>query len=140
MIDFQSKRYINIPHILSILDHNAFSNENENLESKFKTDVNHKSNKSSGLWIIPSYFNHSCCPNLIRIFFSDVMLIYTKFDIKAGEELNISYIGFEPCFESRQSSLKSYEFVCDCPCCQSDKKETINHLKKERKEILKKVI
>ncbi len=114
------------------MDHNAFSNEHLKSHSQ-------SNNKSSGLWILPSYFNHSCCPNLIRIFFSDVMLIYAKYDIKAGEELNISYIGFESCYESRQLSLKAYEFECSCPCCQLDKKEAIN-LKNERQEILKKVI
>ena len=68
------------------------------------------------------------------------MLIYAKFDINAGEELNISYIGFDPCCETRQLSLNVYGFECDCVRCMLDKRQADHFYKKERNEILKKVI
>ena len=132
----QKKIPINIPQILAILDYNAFSNE-PNAHSQCHAGIK-SSNKSSGLWIFPSYFNHACMPNLNRIFMSDLMLIYTKTNISAGEELTISYIGFDPSYESRKLKLKNYEFECDCLCCRKDQQE--NSLKKERIEIIQKVI
>ena len=115
----------------------AFSNEN--LYSNFDMQNTRKSsNKSSGLWILPSYFNHACAPNLIRIFLSDLMLIYAKREIKAGEELTHSYIAFDSNYETRKLNLKSYDFDCDCSCCQSDKIKLESDFEKERKEILKK--
>ena len=68
------------------------------------------------------------------------MLIYAKFDINAGEELNISYIGFDPCCETRQLSLNVYGFECDCVRCMLDKRQADHFYMKERNEILKKVI
>jgi len=68
------------------------------------------------------------------------MLIYAKFDINAGEELNISYIGFDPCCETRQLSLNVYGFECDCARCMLDKRQADHFYKKERNEILKKVL
>lgn len=33
-----------------------------------------------GLWLVPSYFNHSCVPNCQRVFFGDTMFLYANKD------------------------------------------------------------
>ncbi|KAJ2992496.1 hypothetical protein HDV02_003039 [Globomyces sp. JEL0801] len=58
----------------------------------------------TGLWILPSFFNHSCIDNAQRVFRGDVMIITAKQYISKGEE----------------SSLKQYGFVCKCALCVSD--------------------
>uniref|UniRef100_A0A915E796 SET domain-containing protein n=1 Tax=Ditylenchus dipsaci TaxID=166011 RepID=A0A915E796_9BILA len=47
---------------------------------------------ASGLWILPSFLNHSCVANACRIFYADVMMVYAISDIEQGEEINHSYI------------------------------------------------
>lgn len=49
--------------------------------------------ENSGIWIFPSYFNHSCVPNTIRIYLKDFVLFYAFKDIELDEELTIQYCG-----------------------------------------------
>lgn len=44
-----------------------------------------------GLWLVPSYFNHSCIPNCQWVFFGDTMFIYANKDIDTGTELFIQF-------------------------------------------------
>ncbi|CAO3573932.1 unnamed protein product [Mortierella alpina] len=41
-------------------------------------------------------FNHSCSPNLYHVAHNSQLLVFTARDIQSGEELNISYLEFEP--------------------------------------------
>lgn len=58
-------------------------------------------NSNSGLWITPSYFNHSCAPNTTQLYLRDFLMIYTTRDIQKGEELTCDWLGTE-CYSKRQ--------------------------------------
>lgn len=80
--------------------------------------------KNSGLWILPSFFNHSCLPNTLRIFFSDVMFIYARRDINESEELTVNYTGNEVEYQQRKEILNEiYGFECCCELCKYDKQD-----------------
>jgi tetratricopeptide (TPR) repeat protein len=49
---------------------------NNNSYDDPRFDLNEEDN--TGLWILPSYFNHACVPNTDRLFFSDFMTVYTS--------------------------------------------------------------
>jgi hypothetical protein len=45
-----------------------------------------------GIWIYPSYFNHSCMANCIYYHFGRFMVIKASEDINEGTELFLTYI------------------------------------------------
>uniref|UniRef100_A0A914P4Q9 SET domain-containing protein n=1 Tax=Panagrolaimus davidi TaxID=227884 RepID=A0A914P4Q9_9BILA len=65
---------------------NSFSSYDVRVkEDAIKVDNSH-------LFILPSYFNHSCIANAHRTFYDDVMVIHVIVDIKKGDEIYLSYI------------------------------------------------
>jgi tetratricopeptide (TPR) repeat protein len=77
---------------------------------------------NSGLWIFPSYFNHSCIANTKRMFLADIMLIYASRDLEQDEEITISYLGMEN-YSKRKEICEAFGFTCKCQLCQLDKKD-----------------
>jgi hypothetical protein len=69
--------------IQAILKHNSFekdqhfSEKDPHSESRLEEDAEFD-DCVMGIWIIPSYFNHTCVPNAKRIFYSDFMMIYSS--------------------------------------------------------------
>jgi tetratricopeptide (TPR) repeat protein len=75
----------------------------------------------TGLFLIANSTNHSCDPNLVATSATNnymVTMIALK-DIKAGEELTISYIDKDMDYRDRQAKLKEmYLFDCACDRCK----------------------
>lgn len=82
-------------------------------------------NEGTGLYKVQSSMNHSCVPNVIIEFphSNSTLAVKALRDIRAGEELCISYLDeceLERSRHSRQKSLKSlYLFICQCEKCLS---------------------
>ena len=93
--------------------------------------------KGSGLWLLPSFLNHSCIGNATRIFLGDFLLIYAKKDIKKGEEITVNYFRSDEKSERKEKCFKHYNFKCDCRLCELDAKD-INL--KEREPYLKEIL
>mmetsp|Transcript_25503 Transcript_25503/g.39284 ORF Transcript_25503/g.39284 Transcript_25503/m.39284 type:complete len:108 (+) Transcript_25503:723-1046(+) len=70
-----------------------------------------------------NFFNHSCQPNAYSKFSGKKQFIIANQDIKAGEEVLISYINHgQPERFMRQKLLKeNYFFKCECPRCKRQK-------------------
>ncbi|CAN4124478.1 unnamed protein product [Withania somnifera] len=64
-----------------------------------------------GLWILASFINHSCDPNVRRSHVGDHVMIHASRDIKAGEELTFAYF----------DKAKNWGFVCKCKRCNLEK-------------------
>ena len=84
-----------------------------------------------GLFILGSFFNHDCDPNVsCRTAVEDLgagHAYQAKRDIREGEELTVEYIADArnlP-WETRQAMLKfQYGFVCACELCkESERRE-----------------
>lgn len=67
------KHIIDLTCLDAIVQFNSYLSTNDDYESS----VNNFGH-NEGLWLYPSYFNHSCLPNTKRIFLSDVMFIYSS--------------------------------------------------------------
>jgi tetratricopeptide (TPR) repeat protein len=61
----------------SILTFNSYISTNDDYESNEYHNTVHFG-ENEGMWLYPSYFNHSCLQNTKRIFFADFMMIYTS--------------------------------------------------------------
>jgi len=64
--------------------------------------------RSVGLWILASYINHSCLPNIYRSTIGNTMIVRAAADLLAGTELRHSYIDSETSYEDRQEVLSGY--------------------------------
>lgn len=93
--------------------HNRFAHADPDLEDY---------PRSAGVWILASYINHSCLPNIERAFIGDMIVIRAAQDLPAGSELTHSYISILGGYQERQHGLSGYGFRCDCRRCQADKK------------------
>jgi tetratricopeptide (TPR) repeat protein len=70
-----------------------------------------------GLWILPSFINHSCIENVIRIFFGDVMFVKALRDLREGEEVLCSYLPHHILPHERSGYLSQLPFTCRCSAC-----------------------
>ncbi|XP_024389817.2 uncharacterized protein [Physcomitrium patens] len=73
---------------------------------------------SCGLWMLPSFMNHSCTPSVATVVIGNAMIIVAARDLKCGDELTVAYFDiFRPLQERRASMLHSWNFMCSCPRC-----------------------
>ncbi|KAM9991630.1 hypothetical protein ACTFIZ_005036 [Dictyostelium cf. discoideum] len=98
-----------ISNIIRIVDCNSHGN----------ADMLNESAKSSGLYPLACYANHSCLPN--SNYFIDkhgVMVLYALSDIQESQAITISYIDFLNRVEMRRKDLlNGHNFFCTCDQC-----------------------
>ena len=87
--------------------------------------------RSSGLWILPSYLNHSCLSNTYRTFYGDIMTVHAIKDIKKGEEITCSYLDPFGSYKDRLEKMQRYKFECKCDLCVIDQLDTFNYRRYE---------
>ncbi|RIA97019.1 hypothetical protein C1645_814683 [Glomus cerebriforme] len=117
---------VNLDRIEKIVKYNAFNPDDIwNFRDKERKNELLKNDKGTGLWISPSYFNHSCLDsNVERIFWGDLMFVRTAHPIKKGEELTFSYVNPMLPGEERLRILKSFDINCRCRLCKIDRAES----------------
>jgi len=74
--------------LLAILDVNSLT------EDAVSANVLRKNSDcyGVGLWLLPSFVNHSCCPNARRLHVGDYLIVHASRDLKAGEEITFAYL------------------------------------------------
>jgi len=76
-----------------------------------------------GLWILPAFVNHSCCPNVRRLHIGDWLVIHASRVLKAGEGLTFPYFDvLLPLNKLRELSMR-WGFHCNCERCKFEEKE-----------------
>ncbi|KAL4198567.1 hypothetical protein AMTRI_Chr03g140810 [Amborella trichopoda] len=75
----------------------------------------------NAVYILPSFYNHDCDPNVHILWLEDVNArLKALRDIEAGEELRICYIDASMSHNARQSILyEGFGFRCHCFQCMS---------------------
>lgn len=105
--------------VIKAIDHcNAFgiySSDHEQQLYSFSGD--HKT--GGGLFVLPSFMNHSCTPNVFHYYYNDVLVIYSAKKLKAGEEILTSYVPINESYEKRSEMLKQRGFICHCIRCKN---------------------
>ncbi|TKY58895.1 putative protein lysine methyltransferase SET5 [Spatholobus suberectus] len=71
-----------------------------------------------GLWLLPSFINHSCCPNARRLHVGDYLVVHASKDMKAGEEVTFGY--FDPLcgLSKRKEMAMNWGIHCKCKRCR----------------------
>ncbi|GBB90643.1 hypothetical protein RclHR1_17670002 [Rhizophagus clarus] len=111
-----NEHLVNVDIIGNIIKYNSFV-----LESGIivENDLN-----GVGLWILPSYFNHSCVDKNVSLFLlGDLMFVRSLRPILKGEELLISYRSADSSYEIRSRYLNSIDIDCKCRLCELEKSE-----------------
>ena len=70
--------------------------------------------------VIGSFFNHSCCPNTIRVNVGKMNYVVTSATIPRGSEVTDIYsmhYSEIPRAGRQNWLLDSFHFVCQCPAC-----------------------
>ncbi|PKY35302.1 hypothetical protein RhiirB3_455925, partial [Rhizophagus irregularis] len=130
-IELISKNEVNINLIVHTLLHNDFGlNYNE---FNLKTEIT-----GTGLWILPSLFNHACIDeNVNHFFLGDLIFLRTNRPISKGEELIINYRNFAFCYEERLVYLKTMMNIdCQCRLCKLERSES-QEIRLRMRELLK---
>lgn len=71
---------------------------------------------ATGLWITTSLLNHSCRPNAHWFCVGDWMVVRSLRELAPGEEITISYTGFDAkLYSARQTRCQGWGFECHCP-------------------------
>ncbi|CAG8710419.1 uncharacterized protein OCT59_027450 [Rhizophagus irregularis] len=113
-----NEHLVNVDLIGSIVKYNSFALDN-------KIIIENVELSGLGLWILPSYFNHSCIDkNVAQFFIGDLMFIRSLRPISKGEELIISYRSADSSEEIRLRYLKSVGIDCHCRLCKLDDSES----------------
>ncbi|GLJ09737.1 hypothetical protein SUGI_0115000 [Cryptomeria japonica] len=77
-----------------------------------------------GVWMLPSFINHSCSPNSTRINQGEIIRIHATRSIKEGQEITIPYFNVLLPYPFRQKLCNSFRFGCVCKCkrCEVERK------------------
>ena len=116
---------LSVPLIEGILACNSFVGKDE-----FTVRTNAKTGgdperfammAGTGLWIVPSLFNHSCCPNALFDVVGDFLFVRAIRDVREGEEVCIPYFDSQLTFEERCKRAASWAFQCTCLRCSTSR-------------------
>lgn len=117
---------IDMPKIEAICSYNQFGSSG--------LQINNAGEEHCGLWLAPSYINHSCVDANCNWYWKKNFLFVTAFrDIAEDEEILISYV--PPLGEKAEKMLKNHNFVCDCRLCVRDLEDNAI-VKAKRSELI----
>lgn len=115
-IDDNHSYGIDVQRIEAICLYNQFGSGNVGLVS------DNEKERSCGLYLSPSYINHSCVDgNSVWYWKKDFLFVSAFHDIAKDEEILISYV--PPVKEKSQKALDKYGFLCDCRLCVRDRQD-----------------
>ncbi|RUS21907.1 hypothetical protein BC937DRAFT_91074 [Endogone sp. FLAS-F59071] len=121
---------VQIPNerIIGIIRANSFhvGDEITNYIEGISGEGSTKMTDGLGIWILPSYINHSCASNAEWFTIGDMLFVRAIQDIVEGGEVTISYStesAFLPLAE-RNKTFKSLGFVCICEMCELERNQS----------------
>ncbi|CAD6202277.1 unnamed protein product [Miscanthus lutarioriparius] len=120
---------VHVDRILKVLDVNCLT---EDAPAADVLGNNGVVNCGVGLWVLPSFINHSCHPNARRTHIGDHAIVHASRDIKAGEEITFPYFDVLVPVSKRREASRAWGFECKCDRCRFEAEDSIL-----RQEILK---
>ncbi|CAI2163571.1 14068_t:CDS:1 [Funneliformis geosporum] len=125
-LDEKSLHSVNMKRIEKIVKYNFFEPRDEwDILYYSGNDSRLTKDYGAGLWILPSYFNHSCVDiNIQHIIIGDMMILRSCRPILKDEELILTYCSPAQFYEERSTRLKSYGINCQCRLCEFERVES----------------
>jgi hypothetical protein len=104
-----------VERILTVLDVNCLTQDAPAANLLGNSSV---VNCGVGLWILPSFINHSCHSNARRTHVGDHAIVHSSRDIKAGEEVTFPYFDVLVPVSKRREAARAWGFQCHCDRCR----------------------
>ncbi|RZS24909.1 hypothetical protein BHM03_00058038 [Ensete ventricosum] len=122
-----------VGRILKVLDVNCLREEG------FSAGIhgNHSNYVGVGLWILPSFVNHSCSPNARRLHVGDWVVVHASRDVKAGEEITFAYFDVLLPLDDRRAMAKVWGFECSCERCRLEESVRFRQELRELEMVMK---
>ena len=111
---------VDVDRILKVLDVNCLT---EDAPAADVLGNNGVVNCGVGLWILPSFINHSCHPNARRTHVGDHAIVHASRDIKAGEEITFPYFDVLVPVSKRREASRAWGFECSCDRCRFESED-----------------
>ena len=123
-VDWMKQYQLNTQHCQDIISRNAFGPDYHGYDTIIASNNNNSQSKSPywrvlGLYPLAAMMNHSCIPNVVRVYSGNLMIAHATRNISKGEELVWSYLPpHSMSYSQRQSLIQStFHFTCTCPKC-----------------------
>ncbi|CAM0146722.1 unnamed protein product [Urochloa decumbens] len=117
-----TQEVLDVDRILKVLDVNCLT---EDAPAADVLGNNGVINCGVGLWILPSFINHSCHPNARRTHVRDHAIVHASRDIKAGEEITFPYFDVLVPLSKRREASSAWGFECKCDRCRFESEDFI---------------
>ncbi|KAG2543147.1 methyltransferase FGSG_00040-like [Panicum virgatum] len=115
-----TREVLDVDRILKVLDVNCLT---EDAPAADVLGNNGVVNCGVGLWILPSFINHSCHPNARRTHVGDHAIVHASRDIKAGEEITFPYFDVLVPVSKRREASRAWGFECRCDRCRFESED-----------------
>lgn len=103
-----------IKNVAGVVRYNAFGHAAVRRESE--TGV--RRSWTCGIWMAPSFINHSCIPNCAMMLVGDVAFVVAARKLQLGSQVTVAYFDiFRPLHERRES-MQRWDFECRCKRCE----------------------
>ncbi|KAG2554467.1 methyltransferase FGSG_00040-like [Panicum virgatum] len=120
MVREGTQEVLDVDRILKVLDVNCLT---EDAPAADVLGNNGVVNCGVGLWILPSFINHSCHPNARRTHVGDHAIVHASRDIKAGEEITFPYFDVLVPVSKRREASRAWGFECSCDRCRFESED-----------------
>ncbi|KAL6867779.1 hypothetical protein ACP4OV_015803 [Aristida adscensionis] len=117
-----AQEVLDVDRILKVLDVNCLT---EDAPSANLLGSNGVINCGVGLWVLPSFINHSCHPNARRTHVGDCAIVHAARDIKAGEEVTFAYFDVLVPLGKRREAARAWGFECRCDRCRFEADDAV---------------
>ncbi|CAN6307868.1 unnamed protein product [Urochloa humidicola] len=117
-----TQEVLDVDRILKVLDVNCLT-EDASAADVLGNNYNGVVNCGVGLWILPSFINHSCHPNARRTHVGDHAIVHASRDIKAGEEITFPYFDVLAPLSKRMEASRAWGFECKCDRCRFESED-----------------
>ncbi|XP_035707722.1 uncharacterized protein LOC110849769 [Folsomia candida] len=139
-VELRSEFYEHFPRAESSKKTGANEDADEISRLQEIVGINSFSNReNSGLWVLPSYFNHSCIGNAMWRIYGDMMFVRALKSISQGEEVLVAYVNPETDLEQRKAVFKRHKFTCSCLLCEIQGCEEVDGTKERRMRIMESI-
>jgi len=91
------------------------STEIETFERKARSKYFH----TTGIWLLASKINHSCCNNCDRSFVGNLQIVRAAQDLPAGSELGFRYLDTDGVIGQKKLT-STWGFTCDYAICEDE--------------------
>ncbi|MCO5601600.1 hypothetical protein L7F22_055723 [Adiantum nelumboides] len=90
-----------------------------------------------GLWLLPSFINHSCLSNASRLDVGETVFIHAARDMVAGEEVTLPHFETFLPLKEREEACEAWGFKCGCKRCTKEgaMRKRLRPVNKEFKEL-----